>query len=128
MNPGEAWRGLARPDTILAAVAAPTYFAYYAFSDPWVRGWLYYALTGFLMALLAWFYRPGSSLGALARARVILEAGQQGVCGTLTIGAKPPDGRDVCLQYVGEDGYRAVLALAVAALIVGVTKWQSRRP
>lgn len=114
---------------ILATLAMPTYFGYYLFADQWVRGWIYYAATGFLVAYLAWCFRAASALGMLVRAWVILEAGQQGVCGALTIGARPPDGRDVCVQYVGEDGYRAVLALAVAGLIVGVMKWQNlRRP
>ena len=129
MNLRDQWRGPGRLDIILASLAAPTYFGYYWFTDPWVRGWIYYAATGVLVTYLAWCFRPATSLGALARAWVLLEAGQQGACGALTIGAKPPDGRDVCVQYVGEDGYRAVLALAVAGLIVGVTRWQNlRRP
>lgn len=123
----DQWRGRGRPDLFLALLAVPTYFGYYLFTDPWVRGWIYYTATGFFVCYLAWCFRPASALGMLTKAWVILEAGQQGICGTLTIGAQPPSGRDVCVQYVGEDGYRAVLALAVAGLIVGVMKWQNLR-
>jgi len=88
---------------------------------------MYYAATGFLVAGLAWFYQPATSAGVLARAWVLLEALQQGACGAATVGARPPDGRDVCVKFIGEDGYRAALSLATAGLIVGVMKWQSRR-
>ena len=124
------WRKRRRQrDTILSALALTTYFGYYLLRDPWQRGWLYYAATGALVAALAWWWQPGGPLGALARAWVLIESGQQAACGSLTLaaGGGAADGRDVCVRYVGEDIYRAVLALTLAALIVGVNTWQSRR-
>lgn len=123
------WRTEQRPDLILAALAVSAYFGYYALHDTWQRLWLYYAATGALVFALAWWWRPAAVLGAVARVWVLVESGQQAVCGsaTLAAGAAMPDGRDVCVQYVGEDFYRAALAITLAALIVGVTTWQSRR-
>lgn len=123
----DQWRGPQKSDLILTFLAVPTYFGYYLFSDQWIRGWIYYATTGFLVLYLARCFRPVTALGLLMKAFVVIEAGQQGVCGALTIGVRPPSGKDVCVQYVGEDGYRAALALALAGLIVGVMKWQNLR-
>lgn len=131
MSGAGRWRTQHRPDFILAALAVSTYFGYYMLTDPWQRGWLYYASTGLLVAALAWWWRPASALGALARVWVLIESGQQAACGsaTLATGGGSPDGRDVCVQYIGEDFYRAALALTLAALIVGMKTWQSlRRP
>lgn len=118
-----------RQDILLSALAVTTYFGYYLLRDPWQRGWLYYAATGALVVVLALGWRPGGPLGALARAWVLIEAGQQAACGSLTLalGGGATGGRDVCVRYVGEDIYRAVLALTLAALIVGVQTWQSRQ-
>lgn len=113
----------------MAVAASAAYFGYYLLRDPWQRGWLYYAATGVLVWVLAWCWRPSGPLGAVVRVWVLIESGQQAACGsaTLAVGQGAPDGRDVCVQYVGEDIYRAVLALTLAALIVGMTTWQSRQ-
>jgi len=123
------WRRAHRQDFILLALAAATYFGYYLLRDPWARGWLYYSATGVLVFALAWRWPPAGTAGALARAWVLIESSQQAACGSLTlaIGASPPDGRDACVPFVGEDSYRAALALTLAALIVGAKTWQSRR-
>lgn len=127
-GPGQ-WRRPPQPDLTVSLLAATTYFGYYALTDPWQRGWLYYSATGALVLALAVYWPVSSALGEVVRLWVQIESGQQAVCGSLTLatGAPAPDGRDVCVQYLGADIYRAVLALCLAALLVGVKAWQSRQ-
>lgn len=111
----------------LLAACLAAYFGYYWFSDPLLRGWVYYVGTGLLAAVAGYGWREHAKTwyGVAAASLMMSEGSQQTVCGLVTIGMDLT-GRDLCKRALGEDFYTALVSLVCAGLLVLV--WPIQQP
>lgn len=100
---------------ITLAAASSAYLGYYMLPIS-QRPWAYYVATGFLTFVIAAQLKrwQNTSMGSFACVYVMLESGQQAVCGAFAWGAKT-GGQDVCKALGMGEIYPALAALLIAA-------------
>ena len=102
-------------EIVTAALAGAAYLGYY-FVAKADQSWFYYTMCGFSAFRFAQLQRPKSKtwLGVFTCTFVMIEAFQQGLCGAFHFGIRAK--KDICVDLVGEDVYRALASLSLATL------------
>ena len=104
-----------RDELVTLAIALAAYLGYYQ-APQGQEAWVYYIMGGVLAFRLAQLQRPKAEtrVGIFAYTFIMIESCQQAVCGSLHIGFRAT--KDVCVDLVGDDIYRAGASLSLAAL------------